>query len=134
MLRVLGAQGKGGAWSARHVHAVLVILIERWRPSHLLSRAGKALHLPQFSSAFQVIAALRHPLAALPIPALPSPDLSPLPPPLPSPTPLPSYLGHGFVFARIQFRFSDSALFFVTHLRTVAQDTCCNTAQDIHKV
>jgi hypothetical protein len=34
------------------------------------------------------------------------------------------HLGQGLVLARIQFRFSLSALFFVIHLRTVSQRTC----------
>jgi hypothetical protein len=33
------------------------------------------------------------------------------------------HLGQGLVLARIQFRFSLSALFFVIHLRTVSQRT-----------
>lgn len=33
------------------------------------------------------------------------------------------HLGQGLVFARIQLRFSDSALFLVTQRRTVSQDT-----------
>ena len=31
--------------------------------------------------------------------------------------------GHGFVFAKIQFMFSLSALFLINHLRTVSQST-----------
>lgn len=34
------------------------------------------------------------------------------------------HLGQGLVLARIQLRFSLSALFLVSHLRTVAHDTC----------
>jgi hypothetical protein len=34
------------------------------------------------------------------------------------------HLGQGLVLARIQLKFSPSAVFLVSHLRTVAQDTC----------
>ncbi len=34
------------------------------------------------------------------------------------------HLGHGLVLARIQLRFSLSALFFSSHFETVAQSTC----------
>lgn len=34
------------------------------------------------------------------------------------------HLGHGFVLAMIQFKFSDSALFFSSHVATVVQSTC----------
>lgn len=59
----------------------------------------------------------------------------PPPPPLDDPAPPPSPLawffsigleqrGQGLVLARIQFMFSLSALFLVTHLRTVSHATC----------
>jgi hypothetical protein len=34
------------------------------------------------------------------------------------------HLGHGFVLAMIQFKFSDSALFFNSQVATVVQSTC----------
>ena len=34
------------------------------------------------------------------------------------------HLGHGFVLAMIQFKFSDSALFFRSQVATVVQSTC----------
>ena len=34
------------------------------------------------------------------------------------------HLGQGFVLARIQFKFSLSALFLITHFFTVSQSTC----------
>lgn len=37
------------------------------------------------------------------------------------------HLGHGLVFAMIQFRFSDSALFFNSHFATVEQSTCATS-------
>jgi hypothetical protein len=42
------------------------------------------------------------------------------------------HAGQGLVLARIQFRFSDSALFFTSHLRTVSQSTgrCASSWHD----
>ena len=44
------------------------------------------------------------------------------------------HLGHGLVLARIQFRFSLSALFFRIQVATVSQSTCSASCYQISNI